>query len=144
MVVEIVAITIFLALLLLFIGYLVGKKIGVTTANKRWEEKLPKLKQEALEKSRAVIGGLFSEQLAPYLPDFPYKPTEVRFIGKPIDFIVFKGMDERKPSKVVFVEVKSGKSDLSPIERQLKKLIDGKKVCWEEYRIPEDITSKKV
>ena len=23
-----------------------------------------------------MIGGQFSEQLAPYLPDFPYKPTE--------------------------------------------------------------------
>jgi len=65
--------------------------------------------------------------LAPYLPDFPYKPTEVGFIGKPIDFIVFKGMDEREPSEVVFVEVKSGKSGLSPMERKLKKLIDKKR-----------------
>jgi len=34
-------------------------------------------------KSRAVLGGQFSEQLAPFLPDFKYLPTECRFVGKP-------------------------------------------------------------
>ena len=94
-------------------------------------------------KSRAVLSGMFSEQLAPYLPDFNFKPTEVRFLGKPVDFIVFKGIDGKEINEIVFVEVKSGKSQLSKVEKSLKKTIENKKVSWEEYRIPEDLTRKR-
>ena len=93
-------------------------------------------------KSRAVLGGQFSEQLAPYLPNFNYLPTECRFIGKPIDFLVFKGMDEKNITEVIFVEAKSWKSKLSSQEKSLKEAIENKKVRWEEYRVPEDLTKK--
>ena len=128
------------ALIALYLGYLIGKSIQ----NKRWESKVEEIREDAIKRSRAVLGGQFSEQLAPYLPDFPYSPTECRFIGKPIDFIVFKGMDEKDITEVKFVEVKSGKSKLSQHEAKLKDAIKEKKVSWEEYRIPEDITKKKV
>jgi len=125
-----------LVLAMLFIGFKIGKWIS----NKKWLEKIPEIRKEAIERSRAVLGGQFSEQLAPYLPDFPYLPTEARFIGKPIDFIVFKGMDEKNINEVVFVEVKSGKASLSTHERKLRDVIKDKKVSWKEYRIPEDLT----
>ena len=94
-------------------------------------------------RSRAVLGGQFSEQLAPYLPDFPYSPTECRFLGKPIDLVVFKGMDGKDISEVKFVEIKSGKSKLNQHEAKLRDVIKEKKVSWEEYRIPEELTKKK-
>ena len=51
---------------------------------------------------------MFSEQVAPFFANFrkDLKASEARFIGKPIDFLVFKGMDEQNISEVVFVEVK--------------------------------------
>ena len=91
-----------------------------------------------------MIGGQFSEQLAPYLPNFNFNPTECKFLGKPIDFIVFKGMDEKNINEVIFVEVKSGKAKLNTHEKNLKNTIDKKKVRWVEYRIPEELTKKKV
>ena len=94
-------------------------------------------------KSRAVLSGQFSEQLAPFLPDFNYNPTECRFLGKPIDFIVFPGLDGKEITEVVFVEVKSGQSSLSSVERQLRDVIKEKKVSWSEYRIPEGVTMGK-
>jgi len=120
-------------ILVLALGYL----FGATIANHKWKDRLPDIRQEAALKSRSVLRGLFSEQLAPYLPDFPYSPTEARFIGKPVDFIVFEGMDEKKINSVKFVEVKSGTSQLSAQEKELKKAIDNKKVSFEEYRMPE-------
>jgi predicted Holliday junction resolvase-like endonuclease len=68
-----------------------------------------------------VSGGAFSEQVAPFLPDFPkdLKTSEARFIGKPIDFLIFKGMDDQHINEVVFVEIKSGMSQLSNNERTL-------------------------
>lgn len=127
----------------LIIAYWVGYKFGAFRKNKYWEAELPAHRKQAILKSRAVLGGQFSEQLAPYLPDFKYLPTECRFVGKPIDFLVFKGMDKKEIDEVVFVEVKSGKSKLSSSEKKLKDAIEKKKVKWIEYRIPEDITKLK-
>jgi predicted Holliday junction resolvase-like endonuclease len=104
---------------------------------------IPDIRQEAIQRSRAVLGGQFSEQLSPFLPDFPYSPTECRFIGKPIDFLVFQGMDEKNISEVKFVEVKSSKSQLNKQEKSLKDAIKNKKVSWEEYRVPEEVTREK-
>ena len=79
-----------------FIGYLIGKYITL----KHFDDKIPKEREDAIKQSRAVLSGQFSEQIAPYLPDFPFNPTEARFMGKPIDFVVFKGMDEKKIEEV--------------------------------------------
>ena len=128
-----------LLLFVLFIGYLIGKYM----TQKKLEEKIPEIREDAIKHSRAVLSGQFSEQIAPYLPDFPFKPTEARFIGKPIDFVIFKGMDGKKIDEVVFVEVKSGQSQLSKVEKALKSAVENKKVSWHEYKVPEELTRKK-
>lgn len=124
-------------------AYLIGYKNGAFRRDKLWEAELPMHRKEAILKSRAVLSGQFSEQLAPFLPGFDFKPTECRFVGKPIDFLVFKGMDEKDISEIVFVEVKSGDSKLSPIEKKVKEAVKNRKVRWEEYRIPKELTKKK-
>ena len=125
------------------IAYWLGIKTGSFRRDKHWEKQLPEYRKEAIMKSRAVLGGHFSEQLAPFLPDFKYIPTECKFLGKPVDFLVFPGLDEKNISEVVFVEVKSGKSGLSKPERSLRDAIKNKKIRWEEYRIPKDLTKRK-
>ena len=132
-----------IALIAVFIAFWIGSKVGAFRKHKEWEEALPEHRKDAIMKSRAVLGGQFSEQLAPFLPNFKYLPTEARFIGKPIDFLVFKGMDEKKINEVVFVEVKSGNAKTSSVEKSLKETIENKRVRWEEYRIPEELTKKK-
>ncbi len=124
----------------ILIGYFIGNKITKIQRDKYWEAELPMHRKDAILRSRAVLSGQFSEQLAPFLPDFNFNPTECKFLGKPIDFIVFKGGDDKRINEVVFVEVKSGKSKLSATEKSLKETIENKNVKWEEYRIPEDIT----
>ena len=131
---------IILVLILLFIGYIIGTKIQKWKDISELKEKLPDIRKDAISQSRAVLTGQFSEQIAPYLPDFQYKPTEARFIGKPIDFIIFKGLDEKNVKEVVFVEVKSGQSQLSKTQNILKETIQNKKVSWDEYIVP---SSKK-
>ena len=126
-------------IVILFIGYLIGKYITL----KHFDDKIPKEREDAIKQSRAVLSGQFSEQIAPYLPDFPFNPTEARFIGKPIDFVVFKGMDEKKIEEIVFVEVKSGQSQLSKIEKSLKSAVENKNVSWHEYKVPDEMTKTK-
>ena len=134
-----IAVSVVSFLFVLFIGYLIGKYIS----KKQFEEKIPSVREDAIKQSRSVLAGQFSEQIAPYLPGFPYKPTEARFIGKPIDFVVFKGMDGKKIDEVVFVEVKSGKSNLSEVEKSLKLAIKDKNVSWHEYKVPDEVVKKK-
>ena len=130
---------IILLIIILFVGYLIGKYV----TKKHFEEKIPSLREDAIKQSRAVLSGQFSEQISPYLPDFPFKPTEARFIGKPIDFVVFEGMDKQKIDEIVFVEVKSGQSQLSKIQKSLKSAVENKKVLWYEYKVPEELIKKK-
>lgn len=127
------------SILISFFAFVFGQFLK----SREWEGKISDIREDAIKKSRAVLGGQFSEQLAPYLPDFGFSPTEVRFIGKPIDFIAFVGMDEKEISELVFIEVKSGKSGLSKHERILRDCIVQKKVRWVEYRIPQGLTTKK-
>ncbi|GIU68535.1 MAG: hypothetical protein KatS3mg001_385 [Candidatus Pacearchaeota archaeon] len=107
-------------------------------ANRKWELEIPLHRKEAIEKSRAILSGQISEQIAPYFYDFPYKPTECRFLGKPIDFIVFPGLEEGNPREIVFLEVKTNTSSLSKKQRAIKKLVEDKKVGWKEYKINYD------
>lgn len=141
-----ISITIIFSLILLIgimIAFFIGQKIGAYKKQREWEIALPEHRKDAIAQSRAVLSGQFSEQLSPYLPDFPFSPTECKFIGKPLDFIVFKGADNKQIDEVVFVEVKSGKSTLSKQEKNLKDTIKNKRVSWYEYRVPDDVTDKK-
>ena len=119
-----------------FVFYSLGRLISERSFQKR----LLEARDDAARRSRAVIGGQFSEQLAPYLPGFPYKPTEVKFLGKPTDFIVFEGLDEKNVTSVIFVEVKSGGSRMSATETSLKEAIAAGSVRFEEYRVPKELT----
>jgi predicted Holliday junction resolvase-like endonuclease len=101
-------------------------------------KKIEAERTDALKRSRAVLSGQISEQLAPYFPNFPFLPSEIRFIGKPIDFIVFEGLDQKEIKKIIFVEVKTSKSTLNKTEYSLKKAIEQKSVEWFEYRINQN------
>lgn len=131
------------ALIFIFVGYLIGKIITTHTLNQEWEDKIPEQRADAINRSRASLGGKFSENLSPYFPDFPFHPTEMRWLGSPVDYIVFKGMDNDKIEELIFLEIKSGKSVLTTREKQIQKLVEEKKVAWKEYRVPEDITSSE-
>jgi predicted Holliday junction resolvase-like endonuclease len=83
--------------------------------------------------SRAVLGGKFTEQMVPYFPDFRYDPTEVRFIGSPVDMIVFPGLAGGDPQEIVILEVKTGKSaQLTPQQAKIRQLIEDGMVRWDE------------
>ena len=122
-------------LICLVIGCFVGLCWGVL----RTRREIP----QAVQRSRATIKGQFSEQVAPLLPGFPkdLKVSEARFLGKPVDFVFFKGIDEENITDVVFLEVKTGKSSLTLNERRLRDAVREKRVEWREYRVPEEVTA---
>jgi predicted Holliday junction resolvase-like endonuclease len=120
----------------LYLGLRLGKRAGKLEAERGLPGRMAAERDDAVKRSRAVLGGLAAEQLAPYLPGFPFDPTELRFIGKPVDFIAFVGSGKGRIEEVAFVEVKSGNASLSPVERSLRDAVKGGRVSWFEYRSP--------
>jgi len=106
----------------------------------RWQTELAEGRRDAVVRSRAVLGGRFTEQMVPYFPDFRYDPTEVRFIGTPIDLVVFPGLARGDPQEVVILEIKTGKNpQLTPAQRKIRQLVEDGMVRWEEvYRSVAD------
>lgn len=95
-------------------------------------------REDAVKRSKAVVGGQVAEQLAPYLPDFPCPPRTAHFLGKPVDFVCFPGEEAGGIDEIVFVEVKTGSSELGAGERSIRDAILEGRIRWVEYRIPLD------
>lgn len=137
--IELLAIIVTVVLLFaagIALGLSLGKKAGRREAERILPERLESEREDAVKRSRAVLGGQVAEQLAPYLPDFPCDPGDARFVGKPLDFVCFSGASRGQIDEIVFVEVKSGGSALSRIERSARDAIIAGRVRWVEYRIP--------
>ena len=126
-----------LCLVFLFAGRKIGLEQGRRQERFEWEShRLEEIVKSRLKQSRAVLGGLVSEQMAPLLPGFPFDPGDCRFVGKPVDFIVFRGMNEKNISEVIFLEVKSGTGrNLNDQEKKLRETIQTGKVSWAEFDI---------
>jgi len=92
------------------------------------------LRRDAVKRSMAVTVGKVHEQLVPWLPDFHFNPKDARFLGTPVDFVVFDGLDEGDVRRVVFVEIKTGGSELSARERRVRDAIRAGRVEWIEQR----------
>ncbi|MFP3041503.1 hypothetical protein LQZ19_06730 [Treponema primitia] len=122
---------------------LIGRRMGLSQGRRQeradWEgHKLQDIVKARLKASRAVLGGLVSEQIAPLLPDFPFDPGDCRFVGKPVDFIVFRGMNEKNITEVIFLEVKSGVGkNLNEQEKRLRDTVQAGRVRWAEYDVQQ-------
>ena len=60
--------------------------------------------------TKITIKGDISEIIAPWSMDCVDSVKELRFLGSPIDFVGFKGLDGEGEIEIKFIEVKSGKS----------------------------------
>jgi predicted Holliday junction resolvase-like endonuclease len=102
---------------------------------RKWQSDIEQARKNAVSQSRAVLGGKFTEQMVPFFPDFKYDPTEVRFIGSPIDMVVFPGLAKGDPEEIVILEVKTGKSaQLTAAQKKIRQLIEDGMVRWDEVR----------
>jgi predicted Holliday junction resolvase-like endonuclease len=132
---TLIAVTAFFCLLFLLVGRRIGLSQGRKQEAAEWEGgRLEEIVRARLKQSRAVLGGLVSEQIAPLLPGFPFDPGDCRFIGKPVDFIVFRGMNEKNIAEVIFLEVKTGGSRaLSDQEKRLRDAVQAGRVRWVQF-----------
>lgn len=99
------------------------------------------IRQDAVQRSQAVTTGKIVEHLVPYLPNFNYNPKDARFVGSPVDFIVFDGLsdDEDDQLSIVFVEIKTGMATLTRRERMVRDAIKAGRVKWVEWHASNEL-----
>lgn len=106
---------------------------------KDWVEKEErKIREDAILRSARTLSGKTLERLIPFLEKFDYDPHDVRWLGDPIDLVVFDGYSKNNGSdldQIVFLEVKSGQSRLTKIQEKIKQAIRERRIKWEEFRI---------
>ena len=93
------------------------------------------IREDAVQRSLAVTAGKVHEQLVPYLPEFGFNPKDARFLGSPVDLIVFDGLAAGDVRRIVFLEVKTGGASLTARERQVRDIIEAREVEWAELRL---------
>jgi predicted Holliday junction resolvase-like endonuclease len=90
------------------------------------------------KKQSEVRLGQISEHFAPLLKDFPYDSKNVRFLGSPIDFVVF----EFEQEKIVFIEFKTGNSKESSRQKTVRKIIESGNVEYKLMTVNEEVAIK--
>ncbi|MCW4020492.1 MAG: hypothetical protein NWF14_04600 [Candidatus Bathyarchaeota archaeon] len=108
----------------------------------QWKTETEKdFRRDALAKSRAVLKGALAEQLAPFFKEFGFNPSDARFIGDPVDYVIFDGytqVRERKADKpitVVLADVKTGQSTLTYEQRRIRRGIEAGQVEFRTIRM---------
>jgi predicted Holliday junction resolvase-like endonuclease len=88
-----------------------------------------RIRQDATVRSELTHLGKVTEHLVPWIADVAYDPRDMRFVGSPIDLLVFDGLSSGESVSVIFLEVKSGKNA---------------RLTVREERIREAVTSGRV
>jgi predicted Holliday junction resolvase-like endonuclease len=110
----------------------------------RWKvESATEIRKNSVNRSRSTLKGKIAEQMAPLLPSFSYHPADARFIGSPIDYIIFDGLssvaDEKESHiRIVFMDVKQGTASLSRTQKIIKKAVEEKAVSWQTLHLDEE------
>ena len=88
-------------------------------------------------RQRSIIKGQISEVLAPWSIESVNSVKELNFLGSPIDFVGFKGLDGEDEIEIKFIEVKSGKSRLNKNQRRIRDAVVAKRIEWVEVRVKD-------
>mgnify|MGYP001177429400 FL=1 len=80
------------------------------------------------KRSQSSKYGNITEQFLPILDSFPWDPSNFRFLGTPIDGVQFEH------DRIILVEFKANTSQLSKLQRHIKKLVEDGKVGFEVVR----------
>jgi predicted Holliday junction resolvase-like endonuclease len=118
-------------------------------AEKLYQEKLAacKVREKEIREERKAISrrsetatttiniGFILERIAPTMKDFRFERNDCRSLFDPIDYIIFEGLSKKNSvSKILFTEIKTGKARLNDHQKEIRTLVERKRVTWETYK----------
>lgn len=121
-----------LSLALLFV---IVKYVAYRATHPHTRDDIEAARRDSVKLSRASRDGRAYEQLVPYLPEFEerFDRCDARFLGSPIDFVVFDGLygPSEELAEIVLLEVKSGRMSLNARERAVRRAVEEGRVRWD-------------
>lgn len=105
--------------------------------------------KEAQKKSsnaqRSVIKGQIVERFVPFMKGFGYNASDCRFLGEPIDYVVFHGVHECADGlvsldevKIIFLEIKTGSAKINKRQEIIKNAIAKGQIGFETLRVDDN------
>ena len=123
-----------IAISCLIILYLLWKIIQLKLAHR---VAINDARKDTGNRQRSIIKGQISEVIAPWSIESVNSVKELNFLGSPIDFVGFKGLDGEGDIDIKFIEVKSGKSRLNKNQRRIRDAVAAKRIEWVEVRVKD-------
>ena len=109
------------------------------------QQALTHAQKRSVNTSRAVLKGKMAEQLAPIMPQFEYLPSDAKFLGDPVDYVVFDGYTDLRDGEgrpedieIVLLDIKSGGARLTKGQVAIAQAIQAGRVRFETVRIDFD------
>lgn len=106
------------------------------------QQSLIAAQKRSVNTSRAVLKGKMAEQLAPIMPEFQYLPSDAKFLGDPVDYVVFDGYSDFRDGEgdaedieVVLIDIKSGGARLTKGQQAIARAVQEGRVRFETIRI---------
>lgn len=98
--------------------------------------------KRSVNTSRAVLKGKMAEQFAPILPEFQYLPSDAKFLGDPVDYVIFDGYTDFRDGdgtaddiEVILLDIKSGGARLSKGQQAIAQAVREGRIRFETLRI---------
>ena len=108
------------------------------------KDEIKKARQDSKFRSSAVNWGKAIEHFVPFTSKFPIPPEDVSFLGMPVDFVGFTETDDPKKCSVHFIEVKSGGSNITKKQYNIKEAIKNGRVHWHTIRVDANNLQKSL
>lgn len=106
------------------------------------QQALSQAQKRSVNTSRAVLKGKMAEQFAPILPEFQYLPSDAKFLGDPVDYVVFDGYTDLRDGQgraddveIVLIDIKSGGARLTKGQQAIAQAIQQGRIRFETIRI---------
>ena len=153
---EIIATVFFSSLIIIYLirmliqkSFKIDQMKNMLTILKKEQEEAIKVaefeaRKDSKDRQRSIIKGQISETIAPWSMGTVNSVKELNFIGNPIDFFGFKGLDGEGEIEIKFIEVKDGKSQLNKNQRRVRDAVKEKRIEWVEVRIKKIEIEEKV
>ena len=97
------------------------------------------IREDAKKRSSSILLGQLTEHLLPFSDHFSqFNFKDARFMGNPIDLIVFDGVEAKKEQITIhFIEIKTGGSALSKKQIQIRDAVKEKRIEWHLFNLKD-------
>jgi len=92
-------------------------------------------RQDAIDRSKSVVLGHATENIAPLLPSFPYHHKDCVFLGKGVDYVVFDWLYEWSLKEIIFLEIKTWWSRLNRNEKMIRDIVERWRISYDLIRL---------